>query len=77
MPNSEVSILSTIREDLYLVFLALDGDEVATFKAHVNPLVKWLWIGGMTMGVGTIIAMLPDKREKKFMESLMDSGGTT
>ncbi|MBI3580537.1 MAG: heme lyase CcmF/NrfE family subunit [Nitrospinae bacterium] len=73
MPNSEVSILSTLKEDLYLVFLALDGNEVATFKAHVNPLVKWLWIGGMTMGVGTVIAMLPDKREKKFMESLMDS----
>ncbi|MBI3794055.1 MAG: heme lyase CcmF/NrfE family subunit [Nitrospinae bacterium] len=73
MPNSEVSIVSTLKEDLYLVFLALDGENTATFKAHINPLVKWLWIGGMVMGIGTLIAMLPDRREKKFMQSLMEN----
>ena len=74
MPNSEVSILSTVKEDMYLVFLALDGENNATFKAHVNPLVKWLWIGGMIIGIGTIIAMLPDRRENRFIQSLMETG---
>jgi hypothetical protein len=31
----------------------------ATFSAYVNPLVRWLWIGGWVMAVGTLFAMLP------------------
>ncbi|MBI5177671.1 MAG: heme lyase CcmF/NrfE family subunit [Nitrospinae bacterium] len=72
MPNSEVAIMSTMREDLYLIFAAMNPDESATFKAHVNPLVKWLWVGGMVMGIGTIITMWPDKREKRLIQALTE-----
>ncbi|MBI5815817.1 MAG: heme lyase CcmF/NrfE family subunit [Nitrospinae bacterium] len=68
-PTSEVSIMTTTVEDLYIIFAALNEDGSATFKVHVNPLVKWLWIGGMMMGIGGIIAMWPDKREKKRFEA--------
>ncbi len=37
----------------------------ATFKFFINPLVTWIWTGGLMLTVGTIIAMLPDKREKR------------
>ncbi len=69
MPNSEVAIYSTVKEDLYVVFAALSEDGLATFKVHINPLVKWLWIGGVIMGIGTIIVMWPDAREKKRFEA--------
>jgi len=65
MTNSEVAIHSTIKEDLYVIFASLTEDNRASFKVHINPLVKWLWMGGVVMGIGTIIAMLPDAREKK------------
>jgi len=68
-PNSEVAIRSTLKEDLYAIFAALSADGKATFKIHINPLVKWLWIGGMIMGIGTIIIMWPDSREKKRLEA--------
>jgi cytochrome c-type biogenesis protein CcmF len=64
-PNSEVAIRSTMKEDLYAIFASLTADGRAAFKIHVNPLVKWLWIGGMIMGIGTIIVMWPDARERK------------
>lgn len=60
--TTEVAIWSTIRHDLYLVLAAWDLDRgSATFKAYLNPLVKWIWIGGLVLVFGTIICMLPDR----------------
>jgi cytochrome c-type biogenesis protein CcmF len=67
-PTSEVAIRTTYKEDLYLIFASVNESGSATFKAHVNPLVKWLWLGGVVIGLGGILAMWPDKREhKRFM----------
>ncbi|MFQ5431921.1 MAG: heme lyase CcmF/NrfE family subunit [Nitrospinota bacterium] len=68
-PNSEVAIRSTMKEDIYAIFASLSSNGKATFQIHINPLVKWLWVGGMIMGIGTIIAMWPDRRERKRFEA--------
>ncbi|MBI3601269.1 MAG: heme lyase CcmF/NrfE family subunit [Nitrospinae bacterium] len=64
-PVSRVYNLSGLKEDLYIILAGFQDDGSATFKVHVNPLVKWLWIGGIVIGVGTFIAMLPDRRGRK------------
>jgi cytochrome c-type biogenesis protein CcmF len=52
---------STLKEDLYLVYEGLNQDTGRPIiKAHVNPLVAWIWIGVWIMIVGTIIALLPN-----------------
>jgi len=68
-PASEVSIYSTMLEDLYVIYASLNEDGSATFKVHVNPLVKWLWIGSLVMAAGSLFSMWPDKREKKRFEA--------
>lgn len=55
--TTEVAILSTLKEDLYLVFQG-DGD----FTIYLNPLVMWVWIGGAVVGFGTVITLLPNKQ---------------
>ena len=35
-----------------------------TFKAFLNPLVKWIWIGAGVLLLGAVIAMFPDRRER-------------
>jgi len=64
-PISRVYNLSGLKEDLYIILAGFQEDGSATFKIHVNPLVKWLWIGGLVLGAGTLIAMLPDWKGKK------------
>lgn len=66
-PSSDVDILSTLKEDLYLILAGFNEEGVATFKVLINPLTKWLWIGGIVVGLGTIICMWPDMREKRRM----------
>jgi cytochrome c-type biogenesis protein CcmF len=61
-PTTEVAIWSTLRHDLYLVLAAWDFDKRSvTLKAYLNPLVKWIWIGGLVLMLGTIICMWPDR----------------
>jgi cytochrome c-type biogenesis protein CcmF len=30
--------------------------------AYLNPLVKWIWFGGVVVVFGTMIALLPNRR---------------
>jgi cytochrome c-type biogenesis protein CcmF len=64
--TSEVSMRSTLREDLYAVFAGLSQDsEKAVIHLYLNPLVSWLWLGGIVIGIGTIICILPDVRPSR------------
>jgi cytochrome c-type biogenesis protein CcmF len=61
MPTTEVSITPTLREDLYVVMASIDADtRVGHFKAFLNPLTVWLWLGGVVMVLGVMVAMWPD-----------------
>ncbi|MCZ6777525.1 MAG: heme lyase CcmF/NrfE family subunit [Acidobacteria bacterium] len=64
-PSSEVGLLSTLREDLYVILVGHDPrTDTATFKVYLNPLVNWIWLGGLMLIIGTHIAVLPDRRER-------------
>jgi cytochrome c-type biogenesis protein CcmF len=62
-PTTEVSIRSTLKEDIYVVFAgATPNGAKAVIQVYYNPLVMWVWIGGIVLGLGTLIAMLPNKK---------------
>ena len=57
-----VSIYSTLREDLYVVYAGRDPDSnVPVIHAYLNPLVKWIWLGGVILALGTLLAMMPNR----------------
>ena len=52
---------STLADDLYVILAGWEGTgETATFKAYINPLVNWIWIGGVVFILGTLIAAWPN-----------------
>jgi cytochrome c-type biogenesis protein CcmF len=61
-PATEVALRSTMKNDLYVILGSLDKDGTATFQAYVNPLVWWLWFGGVVLVLGTAVAAFPAKR---------------
>jgi cytochrome c-type biogenesis protein CcmF len=61
-PATEVAMRSTMRDDLYVILGSYDKDGTATFQAYVNPLVWWLWFGGVVLVLGTAIAVFPARR---------------
>ena len=61
--TTEVSLHSTPKEDLYTVFNGMSNDgRLYEIKAHVNPLVFWLWFGSAVMVFGTLVTLLPDRK---------------
>ncbi|MCC7131095.1 MAG: cytochrome c biogenesis protein CcsA [Gemmatimonadales bacterium] len=59
-PSTEVGIQSDLREDLYVVFAgSVDGTERSTFRITINPLVWWVWAGGVFLVIGGLVTMWP------------------
>src|SRR6184192_1125477 len=59
-PSTEVGIISDLREDLYAVLAGVvGGTEQAVFRFTINPLVWWVWYGGMIVALGGVIVMWP------------------
>jgi cytochrome c-type biogenesis protein CcmF len=58
-----VAIASSAKEDLYVVYAGQSPDtQVPVVHAYLNPLVKWIWFGGMIVVFGTLVALLPNRR---------------
>ncbi|MCP4674666.1 MAG: heme lyase CcmF/NrfE family subunit [Deltaproteobacteria bacterium] len=59
-PTSEVVIRTGLFEDLFLILG--EGNPVqgwAVIRAVVNPMVVWIWVGGLILVIGTLITMIP------------------
>lgn len=56
--TTSVAIRTTPREDLYIVLNTWDSKS-ATMLLVINPLVVWIWIGGLIVLIGTIFTMWP------------------
>ncbi len=65
-PTTEVANRSTLKEDLYLVLGSYDAEtQLITILAYVNPLVVWIWLGGLIMAIGTAVAVWPAASERE------------
>jgi cytochrome c-type biogenesis protein CcmF len=64
-PVSEVDVFSTWKEDLYMILADYREDQSATIKVYVNPMVSWIWIGGLIIAFGSMITMWPDRLEQR------------
>jgi cytochrome c-type biogenesis protein CcmF len=63
-PIAHVDYRLGLMEDLYLVLgdFAQDGSH-ATVKVQVNRMVSWIWIGGLILTLGTVLAILPERKK--------------
>ncbi|PLR99898.1 heme lyase CcmF/NrfE family subunit [Bacillus sp. T33-2] len=56
-PSSEVALISSVVEDLYIVLSTWEEDGKATFIVKVNPMMNWLWIGSALIVIGSLFAV--------------------
>jgi cytochrome c-type biogenesis protein CcmF len=66
-PMTIPNAISTIGEDFYILLVDWEPltPDAATFRVYLNPLINWVWAGGLIFVIGTIIAAWPDAREEK------------
>lgn len=73
-PSTEVGILETARQDVYVVLAGAREDGTAEMRISFNPLVMWIWWGGIIMALGGLIVMWPQaeraRRESGYVAEL-------
>ncbi len=62
--STQVANWSTLRRDAYVTVAGWDVDRQGhvaevTLEMIINPLVAWLWIGGIVMSAGGVLCLLP------------------
>ena len=69
MPRDEMptpAVRSGLDEDLYLTILSTgpdsEGRDSVTMRVIIEPLMAWLWYGGLLMVLGSFIAAYPSKK---------------
>ena len=63
-PTTEVAIASTLIDDLYVILRGYNVNTGrATFTIYLNPLVIWMWLGGIAVFFGTTIAIWPNRKK--------------
>ncbi|HET9802825.1 MAG TPA: cytochrome c-type biogenesis CcmF C-terminal domain-containing protein, partial [Candidatus Acidoferrum sp.] len=73
-----VAIYSTLREDLYVVYAGVNqGSEVPTIHIFLNPLVKWVWYGGIVVVMGTIVALVAPRRAVLVLSGVREQSPAT
>jgi cytochrome c-type biogenesis protein CcmF len=60
-PGDEVAIAGGPARDIWVNLAGLTGG-VASIHVFVNPLISWIWIGGLILLLGSIIAAWPPPR---------------
>jgi cytochrome c-type biogenesis protein CcmF len=61
-PSTKVGLRSTPLEDLYVVLDGWDGDGAnarVSVSVFVNPMVSWIWLGGLVLLLGTFVSLWP------------------
>lgn len=63
--SSEVAIDSSPLRDVYVVLVGLTPDGLARISVFINPMMMWIWVGGLIMVLGSIIAVWPSRRRQE------------
>jgi cytochrome c-type biogenesis protein CcmF len=66
---SPPGVLSTMGEDLYLLYLG-EQSGFGTIKVFINPLMQFVWMGGIILVLGTLVAMWPTPAERHQMVTI-------
>jgi len=64
-PMTEVALHVTPAEDLYMILGGVNEDGSTSIQAYINPLVSFVWVGGLVMVFGTIIALSDKMRLRR------------
>ena len=78
-PIAQVGIRSTPWEDLYMILGGVERDgSAATLKIMVNPMVMWIWIGGVIITMGALITLIPSRSTRTPAAQTLDltAGGS-
>jgi cytochrome c-type biogenesis protein CcmF len=69
-----VALHSSLAEDLYIVYAGRSPeDDTPVIHAYLNPLVRWIWLGGLVLVLGTVLALIPSRQPQIVLHAERES----
>ncbi|HEU5411490.1 MAG TPA: heme lyase CcmF/NrfE family subunit, partial [Candidatus Acidoferrales bacterium] len=69
-----VALHSSLARDLYIVYSGRNPDDNSpVIHAYLNPLVKWIWLGGLVLVLGTVLALIPSRQPQIVLHAERES----
>jgi cytochrome c-type biogenesis protein CcmF len=69
-----VALHSSLIRDLYVVYAGRSPeDNNPVIHAYLNPLVKWIWLGGLVLVLGTVLALIPSRQPQMVLQAARES----
>jgi cytochrome c-type biogenesis protein CcmF len=59
---THVAISTTATADIYVILTGANPDGTAAFRVLVNPLVSWIWAGGIVIILGVVLGNAGERR---------------
>ena len=56
---------------------SVEGTEEAVYRFNINPLVQWVWIGGVVLVIGGLVTMWPGGPAPRRVEKMRPSPAAT
>jgi cytochrome c-type biogenesis protein CcmF len=66
---TEVALDSNAVRDVYVVLVGIDSSGLARLSVYINPLVVWVWVGGLIMLIGGLVAAWPPPRTQRQVQT--------
>lgn len=69
-PMTIPGLRTTLADDIYVILVDWQpiSAQGATFKVYHNPLVLWMWLGGIVFILGTLVAAWPERDPEAAIE---------
>ena len=67
MQFAEAAVIPSLGNEFYATLMAVDQQNRAVFRLSSNPLVNWLWIGGILMCLLPFVSFQAPQRPGKLM----------
>jgi cytochrome c-type biogenesis protein CcmF len=64
-PATAVGIMGSFSQDVYVTLAGVTGQDTGEIRITFNPLVRWVWLGGMCMAIGGLIVMWPQAERRR------------
>jgi cytochrome c-type biogenesis protein CcmF len=73
---TEAAIDATTWRDLYVALGDPIGDDAWAVRLHYKPMVRWLWVGALLIGLGAMITVLDRRyRTQRISEEVVAAAG--
>ncbi len=75
--GNEIAISSTMERDIWMYMAGSSEDGIASLHVFINPMVAWIWAGGIIFLLGAVVAGWPQGKRRRLPQTVAGTEQTS